>query len=427
MIVVFGGLFLAVLASGIGLCGSQSLQNVQWLPCQFVDESTHINAEGHKETQYHNRNGALQFGFSGDSPINPDVVTFLVITSKVDMRRYVEGSGGDMLQCEIRRYSTGGIVMRWPGLGAQEHDSWFTCTLKHTEGLFVITTFLRYTPAQKSNQEWIQIADRELLTTSAAMVVLTRTPKVVVGFMKDQTLHCQFAVDHKQANVTVEWRLQRRGERTKLFSYTSRTGKTEGSGVSVKAIGAGNASLKLPPTSHTSEGTYICSVLIPPLYGSHDIPLSIQQAPRVSVNVGSALSLTLGKDQKVICDTEGYYPLDVNIEWLREPAGSSFLPEILKNVLYSSHRHNKDGTYSLSAFFMLQPGLEESGYKYTCRVHHQALLTPIRKSFTLTVSEPDSVLWYVFSFGFILLMIGLLAWLVPQYMAAKKRSSSKAF
>ena len=81
------------------------------------------------------------------------------------MRRYVEG-GEDTLQCEIRRYNAGGIVMRWPGLGAQEHDIWFTCTLTHTEGLFIITTFLRHTPAQEGNHELIQVADRELLTTS---------------------------------------------------------------------------------------------------------------------------------------------------------------------------------------------------------------------------------------------------------------------
>lgn len=85
--------------------------------------------------------------------------------SKVDMRRYVDG-GEDTLQCEIRRTNTGGIVMRWPGLGAQEHDIWFTCTLTHTQGQFVITTFLRHTPAQAGTEDLIQFADRELLTTS---------------------------------------------------------------------------------------------------------------------------------------------------------------------------------------------------------------------------------------------------------------------
>jgi len=37
----------------------------------------------------------------------------------------------------------------------------------------------------------------------AAMVVLTRTPSVEVGFLQEPTLHCQFAVDHKLPNATV--------------------------------------------------------------------------------------------------------------------------------------------------------------------------------------------------------------------------------
>lgn len=114
------------------------------------------------------------------------------------------------------------------------------------------------------------------LVSTAAMAVLTRTPVINVGLLKEQTLHCQFAVDHKQASTTVEWILQRRGERTKIFSYSSRTGKSEGSGVSVKALATGDASLKVPLTKQTSEGTYICSVLIPPLNTNSDIVLNIQ-------------------------------------------------------------------------------------------------------------------------------------------------------
>ncbi|XP_076832494.1 tapasin-related protein isoform X2 [Brachyhypopomus gauderio] len=343
------------------------------------------------------------------------------------MRRYVEGDE-NTLQCEIRRYSTGGIVMRWPGLGAQEHDSWFTCALHHSQERFVITTFLRHTPAGGDSTQWIHVGDRDLLSTSAVMAVLTTTPVVHAGLLKDKTLHCQFFVDHKQANVTVQWWFQRRGERTKLFTHSSRTGHSEGKGVSIRGLSnAGNASLKLPPITQASEGTYTCSVLVPPLYASQDNILSIMEPPRVSVNVGPSLALTLGSEQKVSCDAQGYYPLDVTIEWLREPLDSSFIPEVLKNILFSSHRHHQDGTFSLSAFFLLQPSLDDSGYKYTCRVQHQALLTPVRKSFTLTVTEQDSTLWYISVFGFIIFMIGILVWLIPQLIAAKRNSARKMY
>ncbi|KAI5098897.1 hypothetical protein C0J45_11036, partial [Silurus meridionalis] len=409
---------LDILINNAGICGTQSVYDVQWLPCQFQDETVQINDEGIKEVKFHYRSAGLQFGNSGDSPINPNAITFLVTTSKLDMRRYVQG-GEESLECEIQRYNTKQIVMRWPGFGAQEHDVWFTCIFRHSQGSFKLTTFLRHTPAQEGFHEKIEIGDRQLLTTSAAMVVLTRTPVIHVRLMEKQTLHCQFAVDHKQADVTVEWVFQRRGERTKLFSYSSRTGKSEGSGVSMKTIAAGDASLKLPLTRQTSEGTYACSVFIPPLHTNTDIILNIQEPPRVSLNVGQTLSLTLGEEQKVVCETQGYYPLDVTIEWLREPVGSGLVPEVLKNILYSSHRHHQDGTYSLSAFFLLQPGLEYSGYKYTCRVQHQSLGTPIRKSFTLIVTEQDSTLWYFSVFGFIIIMLGILIWLVPQFISGK--------
>ncbi|XP_073674108.1 tapasin-related protein-like [Garra rufa] len=422
----FSGFTVALLC--LGVSGSQSLYDVQWLPCPFVDEKVQINEEGHPETKYITREAVLQFGNVGDKPLHP-TITFLATPSKVDMRRYLEGTE-DKLQCEIRRYSTGGIVMRWPTAGAQDHDVWFTCTIRHAEGLFVITTFLRHTTVASAEEQvdylqWMTVNDRDLLTTSAAMVVLTRTPSVEVGFLKEPILHCQYAVDHKLPNATVEWRLQKHGERSKLFSYSSRTGKSEGSGVATKTIAAGNASFKLPLTRKHSEGTYICSVMVPPLYGSHDIPLTLSEQPRVSINVGSTLSMILGKDQKLICDAEGYYPLDVNIEWYREAAGGSPTPLFLKNVLYSSHRLHQDGTYSLSAFFYLQPSLEDSGYKYTCRVSHKSLLTPIRKSFSLIVAEPDSTLWYITAFGFIIAMLVILCYMLPQFLAGRKAAKKR--
>ncbi|XP_051535942.1 tapasin-related protein-like [Myxocyprinus asiaticus] len=423
MDLVFVGVILTLLC--LGVSGSHT---AHWFPCEFVDEKVYVNKNNHTETQYIHKEAVIQFGNAGDSPLYP-AITFLVTASKVDMRLYVDSEDGKLC-CEIRRYSTKSTVMRWPAMGAQDYDIWFTCTLRSTKGLFNITTFLRHTPAAPTKGRpdylhWITIKEGELLTTSAAMVVLTRTPSVEVGFLKETTLHCQFAVDHKLANVSVEWTLQRHGERSKLFSYFSRTGKSEGSGVSVKAIGAGNASFKLRPIRKNNEGTYTCSVLIPPLHGSHNIPLSLSEKPRVSLNVGSSLALTLGEDQKVVCDAEGYYPLDVNIEWYRGPAGGSLTPVFLKNVLHSSHQLHQDGTYSLSAFFLLQPGLEDSGYKYTCRVSHKSLLTPIRKSFILTVTEPDSTMWYIKVFGFIIVMLGILNWLLPQYLAGRKAANKR--
>ncbi|XP_063061221.1 tapasin-like [Engraulis encrasicolus] len=410
----------------------QSIHEVPWLPCQFVDEHFQFDSDGHREARYEHRNAVLQFGQQGDRPVHSEVITFLITGSKVDMRRYVKGEV-DSLLCEVRRHNTS-VVARWPGHGAQEHDTWFTCTLRHNEGLYVATTFLRHSPSdinapRPESGIWATIADRETVITSAVMVVSSSTPTVNVGLVKEQMLNCEFAVDHKSPRITVEWRLQRRGERTKLFSYSGHTGQVEGSGVAVKAIGRGDASLKIPLTKHASEGTYICSVYVPPLYGSHDIALHIMEPPRVSLTVSAELSLAVGEEQKVLCEAATYYPLDVRMEWLKESTvpGASRMPEVLKQVLFSSHRHHLDGTYSLSAFFLLKPSLQDSGYRYTCRVEHASLQYPIRKSFTLTVTENDSLLWYALPVVVIVVLFGILVLLLSKLNAMREAQKRKPY
>ncbi|XP_010892116.2 tapasin isoform X1 [Esox lucius] len=418
-LIIILSLFLCAVVPGL-----RTTEQLSWLPCRLVDEHVNLNSEGYAETQYEHRDALLQFGHQGDAALNPNTITFLNTGSKVDMRKYTEGAVADQLQCEIRRYSTEGIQMRWPGLGAQEQDIWFTCTLRHEDGLFVITSFLRHapatpTPGQANFRRWAPIADTETLTTSTVMLVLTRSPSVRAGLLSHQSLHCQFAVDHKAPNLTVEWRLQQRSERITLFRHASRSGQTEGSGVALKGLkgSEGDVSLTLPATKTTSEGTYVCSVSVPPLFGSHDISLHIMEPPRVSLNTDPTVSLVDGGEQKVVCQAEGYYPLDVDIEWFREPSDGGLLPEKLDTVLYSSHRHHRDGTYSLSAFFLLHATLQDSGYKYFCRVSHSSLRMPIRKSFILTVTEFgswDSMLWLVLVSGFVLVMVAILYVMLPR-------------
>ncbi|XP_076129148.1 tapasin-related protein-like [Alosa pseudoharengus] len=422
MVLIFG--VLSVLLTAVI---SQSIHKPRWLPCLFVDEHVEIVEEevlGKKmnisEPTYRHRDAGLQFGKPGDSPVHSEFITFLVTVSKMDMQRYFKDDM-DTLQCEVRRLRTRGTPVRWPSLGAQEHDNWFTCTLRHTERL-VITSFLRHSSnvpsvTQPGRQQWIQVADKDIISTTAVMMMFSNTPSVVVALMKEQTLNCEFAVDHKAAHLTVEWHLQRKGHRSKLFSYSSHTGQSEGSGVSVKAIAKGDASLKIPLTRETSEGTYVCSVHVPPIAGSHSMALQLMEPPRVSLNVNSQVSLSEGELQRVDCEAAGFYPLDVHMEWLKESLtpGASRV-NTLGIAMLSSHRHNPDGTYSLTAYFLLKPTLQDSGYRYTCRVSHDGLQMPIRKSFTLSVTEKDSYLWYLPPF---LAIIGILALLLSKHAGSK--------
>ncbi|XP_012712015.2 tapasin [Fundulus heteroclitus] len=413
--------------------GVHCVHPLQWLPCQFTDEHVSLNSEGHIETQLIHREAMLQFGQKGDAPVNPHAVTFLITGSKVDLRRYLDGVEADQLECEVRRYSTEGIHIHWPSQEAKDYNRWFTCTVKQDKGLFTVTAFLRHPsdqppPGQQDYRSWPAIADTEILTTSVAMVTKTQTPSVKATLSSEQRLHCLFAIDHRGANVTVEWYWQQRGERKKLFSHTSRTRQTQGSGVALKALAGGDASYTLPFTKMSSEGTYICSVLVNPLFGSQDVILHIEEPPRVSLNVAPVLSVSDGAERKIVCEAERYYPLDVEINWYEQDpavAGQRVgapLPKTLQNVLLSSHKHNQDMTYSVSAFFYLQASPQASGKQFTCSVSHKSLRVPIKKSFILQVEEPSSWMFYLFIFSVMVILIVVLVRMLPALLSANKKS-----
>ncbi|XP_034023665.1 tapasin-related protein [Thalassophryne amazonica] len=429
------GLILKILLYWFIFSGVQCVHQLSWLPCQFIDENVWVNVENHTETHHIHRKAMLQFGQRGDAPVDPYAVTFLVIGSRLDLHRYVEGVEMEQLECEVRRYSTQGIEERWPSQGAQEYNNWFSCSLRHTKGQFVVMGFLRHVStqpplAQLDYLSWPAIGDRDILTTTVALVLQTETPTVKTRLASKQNLHCHFAVDHKGAAVTVEWYQQRHGERTKLFSYASRSGDTQGTGVRLKGIADGNASFMLPSIKMSDEGTYICSVSVIPLFAHQDVTLSIQEPPRVSLSVAPTLTLQEGEEQKAVCLAEGYYPLDVEIEWFKEdPAGSgqrvgATLPKKLENVLLSSHKHNQDKTLSVSAFIYLKASLADSGKKYICAVSHRSLRMPIKKSFILIVEEPTAWMYYLTG-GFVVVTAFVILFRMLSYLHSVHKESKK--
>lgn len=391
---------------------------IPWLPCNFLDEDVFYNSEGHVETKHSTREAMLQFGQKGDTAINPNAVTFLITSSKLDVRRFIEGLDSlDQLTCELQRYSTEGIHMRWPVRGEHEYNRWFTGKITDLKNQITVLSFIRQSTdqpptGQHDYRNWTAIEDREILTTTVVMVMKTQTPSIKASLGSKQKLDCHFALDHKAANVAVEW--HKRGERTSLFSYNSQTGKSQGSGVSLKKLSAGEASYSIPISQMSSEGFYMCSVTVLPLHGSLEISLQIEEAPKVSLNTGPSLTLTVGEEKKVVCEADRYYPLDVDIQWTHQDAADvgrrvgAPLPKVLDNVLYSSHKPNSDRTLTLSAFFYISPKLSDSGRQFTCSVSHQSLRVPIKKSFTLTVHEPSKLMSVIVCLGVIALVTGLL-------------------
>ncbi|XP_022070829.1 tapasin-related protein-like [Acanthochromis polyacanthus] len=386
--------------------GVQSVHQITWLPCHFVDENVTLNNKSHVVTQTLHRVATLQFGETGNSPVNRGAVTFLVTGSKLDLRRYMEGVGAEQVECELRRYSTEGIHVRWPVQGAQGYNRWFKCTLKHIKGLFTITGFLRHPsdqppPGEHDYLHWPTIADGETLTTTVAMVVKTQSPSVKAALKSQQKLHCQFAIDHKAPKFTVEWHRLLYGKMVKLFSHNSSSGRTDGIGVRLKDLADGDASYNLHSAEMSSEGKYICSVSVAPVLVDLDVNLDIEERPRVFLNVEPTLSMQEGKAQKIVCEAEGYYPLDVHVVWYKQrivisnQTVNTPLPKMLAVFRQNGHKLNKDHTYSVSSFFYLEASLSDSGKEFTCGVFHQSLREPIKISFILNVEEPISWLFNI--------------------------------
>ncbi|XP_069554816.1 tapasin-like [Brachyistius frenatus] len=408
---------------------------IPWLPCEFIDERLSPNTKGDTDTQHIRRDAMLQFGQTGDAPVNPDAITFLLTGSKLDLRRYVEPVNADQLVCEIRSYSEGGHI-HWPVQAPQDYNRWFSCTLRHIKDLFTVTAFLRHPsdqhPAQQDYRSWPAIRDKETLTATVAMVIKTNSPVVKARLGAKKELHCQFGIDHEGPNVTVEWHRRQQGAMKKLLSSFHRSGQTQrtgGSGPGLQAVG--DASYTVPVANMTSEGTYVCSVSANALLASLDVNLHIEEPPRVSLNVGPILSLQEGEGQRVVCEAQGYYPLDVEFVWSKKASGQRAgapLPKDLENISFFSHKHNRDKTYSLSAFFYLHALLRNSGSEFTCSVSHQSLTEHIRKSFILDVEDPVSWMFYLTSgFSVVVLLAFLFKMRCYRYSARQRSVPWKPF
>ncbi|XP_055003918.1 tapasin-related protein-like isoform X2 [Boleophthalmus pectinirostris] len=381
------GLYLKLFIYVFLLRDIQSADQISWLPCRFTDEEVSANTKGYFDTKHHPRPAALQFGLKGDPPVDPDIVTFLITPSKLDLRHLLVGAVVEQLSCVLHRYSTDGSLIRWPVKGEHLHNRWFSVNISHSNHLFQITSFIRQSTDQPPTgqhdfKSWPVIQDKEILTTTVVMMIQTQTPVVKSLLNSNPKLHCQFYIDHKAPRVTVEWK--KIHNNVPLFSHESPSGQTQGSGVELKQLAAGGATYTTPLTKVGSEGKYFCSVHVHPLLGSVTVDLKIEAPPHVSLNVAPTLTISEDSERRVECRADGYYPLDVDIQWSHK--GSTEVGPRVDTAQLSGHSPNPDGTYSLFAFFYLKPKRSDSGRKFTCTVSHRALPAPITKTFTLHVT-----------------------------------------
>ncbi|XP_069766631.1 tapasin-related protein-like [Narcine bancroftii] len=373
----------------------------------------------------------------GDVDTNEKAIIFKVKESSLDILQYVDMQPND-LECEISRYSTGDIYVPWPhqGEGSSE-DVWFMVTMKHKHGKFTVTSFLRKlkAPDQEDNgksqtpteDEDSPIGNTDTLLVQVSYIIHTSTPSVRTKLKQDFILDCGYKIDHS-TGFKIDWRYQYRGVKKKLFIYNGWNEQIEHIDQRVQPfldqIKNGNASLRIKNIGMNDEGPYTCLVYVPPLFGTHTINLEIMritvikaleqdsEPPRVYLSHNS-LSLTEGDEQKLACDMEMFYPLDVTVKWQRQKDGEHLLPVYMTNTILSSHKPNRDGTFNLTSYFRFSASLEDNGATFVCQVDHVSLEKTIKRYVHINVKAQSQILLYIlistlFLFSCVILIILLI-------------------
>ncbi|XP_029965262.1 tapasin-like [Salarias fasciatus] len=407
------------------LCaGVQCVSNIRSLNCWFSDQESFKDDKGNPDIKFIHRVVYLKFDQKGDAPVNPDSVTFLLTGTNLDLRLHLEEAKEDELKCELHRYSTSGVHVPWPRQETQDYNHWYNYIIRHR--LFTVTGFLRQpsllpAPGQHDYHNWTVIKNGDVLTTTVALIMKTKTPEVKTALGSKTKLDCQFVIDHEGADYTVEWSSQINTRRTQLFSHNSRSGVTKGTGVDLKALKKGDASYDLPAVDKVSTGTFTCSLSMNPVVTSLRIDWTIEEKPEVSLTVKDVLSIENGKSQRIACLADHYYPLEVQMVWYRyKPAALSQKDPDVLNKMHPGHLTNHDGTVSLLSYLDLHPSVQDSGTQFICSVFHQSLMVPIRKTFILNVEDPVRNL-FIFEVVFCAAIISAFLYMICNMRSARRR------
>ncbi|XP_075052874.1 tapasin-related protein-like [Mixophyes fleayi] len=425
-------IFVSILLLVLLICGSWTIEERAFikLPCSYEKSGDQWLADG---TVPPSKAWLILRSGPGPhlGPLDFEGVKFIFKDSPVNLMLVLKEDSEDV-NCEIKPYFTDNIQVLWPGVPSNTLDSWYIGRLQHRDGKFHITTFFTKLPETPTAEEK-EVDKHHVLAT---FMVNTQTPYVYGRLTGTVLLDCGFTVDH-QADVSVTWTYQGKGRRDiKLLSYNGSTKKLQYNNKQVlmqlEGLQNGKASLSVNNLALENEGLFICTVSVGSLYADQQIHLKIRESPMVTVNLDS-VSLIEKQEQKFVCDASSYYPLDVNIEWLREDQFTGLLPTLVSHVIFSSHKNNRDGTYSLSGSFLYRATLQDNGITFTCRVEHESLKKPLKKSVRVTVLE--STEWTLdaqecLTITLILLLIIILAgtlYLVKIYFTVRNSDKSKPY
>ncbi|XP_006891417.1 PREDICTED: tapasin-related protein [Elephantulus edwardii] len=301
---------------------------------------------------------------------------------------------GKEVTCEISHYL---LQARQEAPG--ETAAWFITNVQVSGGGPSVSMVMKTVGDAWPSMLNLPLSPQDTVQTTVEFLVTTQTPSLNFLLGASASLHCGISMAPGLDLINVEWRLQHKGSGHLVHSWTMGQGQAmrEGATLDLEQLRlAGNASLILPSLTPKDEGSYICQVTTSQYRTQQIVQLSVQASPKIRMNlVNEAQPPTL------ICNINGYYPLDVAVTWAREELGGT--PVEISGASFSSLRQSTAGTYSISSFLTAEPG--SAGATYTCQVAHISLEEPLSAS---TWVAPPERRTFGFLFASSLFLLALL-------------------
>ncbi|KAL2090997.1 hypothetical protein ACEWY4_013260 [Coilia grayii] len=242
------------------------------------------------------------------------------------------------------------------------------------------------------------------------------------------TLGCHVSVPQSAQLTDIEvcWQFKRRirvhqTEGNKLFEFVAGniTKYLPGYAVDLDALLKGNASLHLANPAVADDGEFTCAILVKRVekYVMHKVSLHVSALPSLSLT--DHATVLDGEKTTVVCDITGFYPEQLEVEWLRRRGNQNVSVEA--DICTRSPSPNPDHTYSLRSQITIQGNRTlNHGTVYICQVKHRSLSEPQSRAVQLSVLErpqnPVTIIApAVAACVLIVLLIAGAAWIVYRY------------
>lgn len=88
----------------------------------------------------------------------------------MNLQTHILGVDPNQVECGLHWHKVQDVHVRWPTQQANQFSNWLSCTIKHTNGDFILTSFLRHStdqpPSTQSSRSWPAITDGDTVATT---------------------------------------------------------------------------------------------------------------------------------------------------------------------------------------------------------------------------------------------------------------------